>query len=110
VAFAYNEARARNVGQQPGVDNAYLTVGIKSGVVGMTLFGALLLVPLWASMRPALRRLRPWYLPTWLGIGVLTMTQGFAVSSYGPLALALLAAVPFLGYTRSTRSAATDQR
>lgn len=110
VRFAYNVSRARDVGLQPGVDNAYLTVAIKAGLLGVVTFAALLLLSVRAALGWHMRRHRAWYLPALLGVGILTMTQAFAVSSYGPFALALLAAVPFLGYASSSRSAASDQR
>jgi hypothetical protein len=110
VAFAYNDARAYTRGWQPGVDNAYLTVALKAGALGVASLGALLLLPLLATVRRRHRWLRSWYLPAWLGVLALTLTQSFAVSSYAPFALALLAAVPFLGYARRSVSSASSQR
>ncbi len=99
VRFAFAD-RAHTVGKQPGVDNAYLTVGLKAGVVGMAAFAALLLLPLVAAVRRSRRVPRGWYVPAWLGLLALTTTQIFAVSSYGPFGIALLAAVPFIDYRR----------
>jgi len=102
VPFAYNQTRAHTIGKQPGVDNAYLTVGLKAGAIGVLMFAGLMLLPLLYAVRvPGLRR---WFVPAWLAIGVLTMTQSFAVSNYGPFALGLLIAVPVLGYA-ATRGA-----
>jgi hypothetical protein len=95
VRFANDPARAHTRGQQPGVDNAYLTVGMKAGAVGITAFAAMLLVPLVGAWRRA-RRTMIWFVPAWLGILALTLTQSFAVSGYAPFGLALLAALPFL--------------
>ena len=106
VAFAYNTSRAYTVGMQPGVDNAYLTAALKAGAVGVAALLALLLLPLWRAARSG--RLRGWYLPGWLGLLVLTVTQSFAVSNYGPFAVSLLAALPFAAYTASRASAARD--
>ncbi len=110
VRFAYNESRAHTIGKQPGVDNAYLTVALKAGALGVTAFGALLLLPLVAAARRARRIPRGWFVAGWLGILALTVTQSFAVGGYGPFGVALLAALPFIGYTRTSRSAAISQR
>jgi O-Antigen ligase len=109
VRFAFDEARSRTIGTQPGVDDAYLTVGLKAGAIGMVVFGGLLLLSLRSAMGRKSRRIRPWYVPAWVGVLGLTLTQGFAVSSYGPFVLAALAAVPFMGYAATRRSTATDQ-
>jgi len=101
VAFAYNNVRAYTRGYQPGVDNAYLTVALKAGAIGVASLAALLLLPVLAFLRRAsrthVRRHVHWYLPGWLGLLALTMTQSFAVSSYAPLGVAMLASLPFLG-------------
>ena len=100
VQFATRPGRVFEVGRQPGVDNAFLTVGVKAGTLGIATFTMLLLLPLLALFET--RRNRPrdlldaWYLPALFGIGVLTFTQSFAVSGYGPFGLSLLLALPFL--------------
>jgi hypothetical protein len=104
VAFAYTDARADTLRRQPGVDNAYLTAALKAGIPGALAMAGIMLVPLWAARGQ--RRFRTWYIPAWLGIGALTMTQSFAVSSYGPFVVALLAALPFVGYAATRTSAA----
>jgi O-Antigen ligase len=109
VRFAYNDARSRTIGTQPGVDDAYLTVGLKAGAIGMVVFGGLLLLSLRGALRRAAKAIRWWYVPAFVGVLGLTLTQGFAVSSYGPFLLAALAAVPFLGYAATNRSTATGQ-
>jgi O-antigen ligase len=96
VAFAYNDVRAYTRGYQPGVDNAYLTVALKAGAIGVASLGAFLLLPALAAIRRRSRGLLAWFLPGWLGLLALTMTQSFAVSSYAPLGVALLASIPFL--------------
>jgi hypothetical protein len=98
VPFAYNINRASTLGMQPGVDDAYLTVGMKAGIVGIVVFGLVILSPLFATMRRSWRR---WFLPGWLGVLALTLTQSFAVSGYAPFVLGALIALPFLGYTAS---------
>jgi hypothetical protein len=110
VGFAYNESRAHTIGKQPGVDNAYLTVALKAGALGVAAFSAMLLLPLVGAVRRARRVPRGWFVAGWLGILALTMTQSFAASGYGPFGIALLAAVPFIGYARTSRSAAVAHR
>jgi len=110
VRFAYNESRAHTIGKQPGVDNAYLTVALKAGAVGVAALGALLLLPLVAAARRVRRIPRGWFVAGWLGILALSVTQSFAVGGYGPFGVALLAALPFIGYARTSRSAAISQR
>lgn len=105
VDFAYSTARTYTHGMQPGVDNAWLTVALKAGLVGAAAFFLLVIgVLLRALRRP---HLRGWFIPAWLAFLALTMTQSTAVTSYAPFGIALLAAVPFLGYaSRSGRTAA----
>jgi O-antigen ligase len=95
VPFA-DGSRSYVAGMQPGVDNAYLTVGMKAGLSGMAAFALLALVPIAGAVRPPFRRWRPWYLPAWLGLLVLTMTQSYATSGYGPLVIGALIALPFM--------------
>lgn len=94
VPWAWGGVRAYTEGSQPGVDNAYLTVGIKAGALGIAAFAAMLL---W-SLRLAWprRRLRTWYLPAWLVIIGLGLTQSFAVSGYAPFVLSVLVVLPAL--------------
>lgn len=94
--YAYSEARAARIGWSPGVDNAYLTFGVKAGILGIAAIGALLLVPLWTAVRHAPAHLQSWFVPAWVGILALTLTQAFASSGYSPYALALLAVMPAL--------------
>jgi hypothetical protein len=110
VRFAYNESRAHTIGKQPGVDNAYLTVAMKAGGIGVAAFGVMLLLPLLAMFRRRIRPLSGWFVAGWLGILALTMTQSFSVGGYAPFGVALLAALPFMGYARTSRTAATAQR
>ncbi len=104
VPFAYNLDRAYTVGKQPGVDNAYLTAALKGGLIAAAALVTVFLVPLLAALHNP--TLRAWYVPAWVGLLALTMTQSFAVSSYGPFALALLASLPFLGYAARRAEAA----
>ena len=95
VEYAYSSARADTIGQSPGVDNAYLTVGLKTGIPGMIVLGLLVLT----SLLVAIRRGGPvarWYVPAWIGLIILSMTQAYAVSLYGPFAFALMLVYPCL--------------
>ncbi|MEO6578467.1 MAG: O-antigen ligase family protein [Candidatus Limnocylindria bacterium] len=100
ISWAWGGVRAINPGTQPGVDNAYLTVGLKAGAVGMAAFAAMFLWPIRLSGRRSLRRMQTWYIPAWLGILGLTLIQSFAVSGYAPFALSLLLVLPALSTTR----------
>jgi O-antigen ligase len=100
VDYAYNDARADTIGWSPGVDNAYLTVGLKSGVPGIVVFAALVLTSFIVAYRRG-GRLGRWFLPAWIGLLILTMTQAFAGSLYGPYVFALLIALPCLQWGSS---------
>jgi hypothetical protein len=97
IPWAWGGFRAREAGSQPGVDNAYLTVGLKAGALGIAAFGAMVLWPLRQLLRPHRRRLRAWYVPAWLAILGLTLLQSFAVIGYAPFVLATLVVLPGLG-------------
>ncbi len=101
--YAYSDARANELGLQPGVDNAYLTFGVKAGVAGIAAVAALLLLPLLQVVRAGPRRMVDWFAPGWIGVLVLSVTQAFASSGYGPYLLALLVAVPLLRSSAVTR-------
>ncbi len=103
VPWAWGGFRAYTVGSQPGVDNAYLTVGLKAGAVGIAAFAAMMLWPIGAAWRK--RRLRRWFVSAWLAILGLTLIQSFAVSGYIPLALSLLLILPALGARRGHAAA-----
>jgi O-antigen ligase len=96
-------------GKLPNVDDAYLTVGLKAGGIGIAAFAIVLLVPLigWAVGRR--NRSYRWFVPAWLGVIVLTVTQSFATTGYSPFVLSLLVVTAGgLGYaSRSTRAAAS---
>ena len=77
-------------GMQPGVDDAWLTVATKAGVIGVIVFAAMLAWPLFAGLRRTRDRLAWWFLPGWLGILGLSLTQSFATTGYGPFGLSLL--------------------
>jgi len=100
ISWAWGGFRASTPGSQPGVDNAYLTVGLKAGAVGIAAFVAMFLWPLRLVGRRSLRRLRPWFVPAWLAILGLTLIQSFAVSGYAPFALSLLVVLPALSTRR----------
>jgi len=88
--FTPGGAEPSTPGMQPGVDDAYLTVAMKAGLVGAAAFAALILWPLAVSARHARDRFRWWLLPSWIGILAVTLTQSFASSGYGPFGLSIL--------------------
>jgi O-antigen ligase len=96
-------------GKLPNVDNAWLTIGMKAGLIGILAFGAVVLTTLLEAAR-APGRLRRWLLPFWFGVVALTMTQSFATTGYGPAVLGLVAVLPILRYTPTSTSRAIDQR
>jgi O-antigen ligase len=102
VDYAYDEARANVIGRSPGVDNAYLTVGLKTGIPGMLVYGALILSAFLVAVRRGGRMAR-WYIPAWVGLVILSMTQAFGASLYGPFPLALVIALPSLTWGSSHR-------
>ena len=71
---------------------------MKAGVIGIIAFGVMLLSGLIGALRGR-RWLRVWLVPAMLGLGVLTFTQSFATTGYGPFVLGLLIVLPVLGYT-----------
>jgi hypothetical protein len=103
IPWAWGGFRAREAGSQPGVDNAYLTVGLKAGAVGIAAFLAMMLWPLRQLMQPSRRRMRAWFVPAWLAILGLTLLQSFAVSGYAPFMLAMLVVLPGLGSAAGRR-------
>jgi O-antigen ligase len=100
IPWAWGGFRAREAGFQPGVDNAYLTVGLKAGAIGMAVFGAMMLWPLRQSLARRHRRLRTWFVPAWLALLGLTLLQSFAVTGYAPFVIGLLLALPGAHATR----------
>ncbi len=100
VPWAWGGFHAYTRGSEPGVDNAYLTIGLKAGAIGIAAFTAMVLWPLRLVTGPNGRRMRAWFVPAWLGILGLTMIQSFAVSGYAPFALSLLLVLPVLGLPR----------
>ncbi len=94
VNFASTDLRAHTLYQQPGVDDALLTVGLKAGGVGIAAFGVLVLLPLFRA--PRLTGMRVWYVPAWLALMAVMIPQSFAVSGYGPFGVGLLLVLPFL--------------
>lgn len=100
IPWAWGGFRAHEAGSQPGVDNAYLTVGLKAGAIGIAAFAAMMLWPLRQLLAPHRRRMRAWFVPAWLAILGLTLLQSFAVSGYAPFVLAALIVLPGLGSGR----------
>jgi O-antigen ligase len=95
VQFTFGGADPATPGMQPGVDNAPLTVALKSGLVGVLAFALLVAWPLVEIIRRRAARLR-WLAVAWIGVLGLMMTQAFASSGYGPFGIALLIALPAL--------------
>jgi O-Antigen ligase len=94
-------------GKLPNVDNAWLTVGMKAGLLGIVAFGIMLGLGVLAAFRGP-RWLCVWLVPAWLGILALTLTQSFATTGYGPFVLGLLTVLPLLGYTDKRAARARD--
>ena len=94
-------------GRLPNVDNAYLTAGMKGGLPAMVVLGMLLAWPALRGLRYLRGRTsRIWWLPAWLGILALTVTQSFATTGYGPFLLGMLVVIFGRGYaSRSGRLA-----
>jgi O-antigen ligase len=101
IGWAYGGYKSSTVGEQPGVDNAYLTVAIKAGAVGAAAIGALLLWPIRLFLARRRRRFWTWLLPAWLVILGLTLIESFAVSGYAPFTLSMLLVLPALGARRT---------
>jgi hypothetical protein len=101
VPWAWGGFRAHTIGGQPGVDNAFLTIGLKAGAIGIAAFAAMVLWPLRiVTARRHLRRMRAWYVPAWLSMLGLMLIQSFSVSGYAPIALSILVVLPVMGLTR----------
>lgn len=97
-------------GKLPNVDDAYLTVGLKAGAIGIAAFTLMMVWPLLVWLRARRSRLLAWIGPAWVGILVLTVTQSFATTGYAPFTLALLvAAIGGLGYASTRRRLAAAQ-
>jgi hypothetical protein len=107
VPFAYDATRAATLDMQPGVDDAYLTIAMKAGLLGVIAFTLLLAYAV--RMVISDRGERAWLLPAWAAIVVLTITQSFAVSNYGPFALALFIGLSIRGYADSRGATAASQ-
>ena len=109
VDYEFGRVEFDTPGFLPNVDDAYLTVGMKAGLVGMIVFAAMLLLPLLTLVRHRARQLGGWFLPAWIGILGLTLTQSFATTGYGPFAVGLLLVVPSLAYASRRPSRARAQ-
>ena len=109
VSYSFGGEEFDTPGFLPNVDNAWLTVGMKAGLIGIVVFGVMLLSGLIGALRGR-RWLRVWLVPAMLGLGVLTLTQSFSTTGYGPFVLGLLIVLPVLGYTdnRAARARAHE--
>jgi hypothetical protein len=92
VDYTFGAGEFATEGKLPNVDNAYLTVGMKAGIVGIVAFTLLILTPLRRLFGGANRRLLAFWLPAWLGLLALTLTQSFAVIGHSPFVIGLLIA------------------
>jgi O-antigen ligase len=108
IPYTFGGAKPATPGLQPGVDNAILTVGLKAGVIGMLALAGLLLLPLWLAVRRRTNRHIGWFVPAWLAVLGLTITQAFATSGYGPFGLGLL--VVLLALPNGGRAAPSRRR
>ncbi|MGH2383504.1 MAG: O-antigen ligase family protein [Candidatus Limnocylindria bacterium] len=90
VDYRFGAGAFDTPGQLPSVDNAYLTMAVKAGVVGVVVFVWCFALPVLSMAAGPARRSRPYLLPAWLGILALTLTQSFAVTGHGPFTLGLL--------------------
>ena len=107
ASYSFGGEEFDTPGFLPNVDNAWLTVGMKAGLIGIAVFGVMLLSGLIGALRGR-RWLRVWLVPAMLGLGVLTLTQSFATTGYGPFVLGLLIVLPVLGYTDRSAARARD--
>jgi hypothetical protein len=105
IDFTFGGSRPSTPGMQPGVDDAYLTVAMKAGIVGAAVFALLMAWPLWMAFRRRRDRLAWWFVPGWLGVIALSITQSFATSGYGPFGVSLLLVVLALRPTSAASAA-----
>jgi hypothetical protein len=90
VPYGFGATEFDTPGKLPSVDDAYLTIGVKAGLVGVVAFLALVLWPVWRLARVASWRAAGFLLPAWLGLLALTLTQSYAVIGYSPFVLGIL--------------------
>jgi hypothetical protein len=90
ISYGFETVIFDTPGKLPSVDNAYLTMGMKAGLIGILSYLALVLWPAWWLARVASWRVAAFLLPAWLGILLLTLTQSFAVIGYSPFVLGVL--------------------
>ena len=96
IPFTFGGSQPATPGMQPGVDNAFLTVALKAGVIGAAVLALFLGWPLIEALRRRRDPLLRWFLPGWLGLLALSMTQSFASSGYAPFGVGLLAVLLLL--------------
>jgi hypothetical protein len=92
VDYTFGAGEFATEGKLPNVDNAYLTVGMKAGAIGIVAFALIMLAPLVRLVAISNRRLVAFWLPAWLALLALTLTQSFAVIGHSPFAIGLLIA------------------
>lgn len=97
IDFTFGGSRPSTPGYQPGVDNAFLTVALKAGIVGVAAF---ILMLGWPAIRTLSRRrdrFASWLIIGWLGVLGVAFTQSFATTGYGPFGVAMLLVVLAVG-------------
>lgn len=92
IGFSAGGSRPATPGMQPGVDNAYLTVATKAGVIGAYALTILFGWPLVEAIRRRRDRHRGQFALAWLAVLGLTVSQSFATVGYGPFVVAFLMA------------------
>jgi hypothetical protein len=101
--YAFGGEEFATPGRLPNVDDAYLTAGMKGGLPALVVLGLLLAWPAVRGLRYLPDRLsRAWWLPAWIGMLALTLTQSFATTGYGPFLLGMLVIVFGRGYTETS--------
>jgi hypothetical protein len=90
IPYGFGGTEFDTPGKLPSVDNAYLTIGMKAGLVGILAYLALVMWPVWRLGRVTSWRAAGFLLPAWLGMLALTLTQSYAVIGYSPFVLGLL--------------------
>ena len=107
IPYSFGGEAFDTPGKLPNVDDAWLTVGMKAGLIGIVSFGIMIGLGVLAALRGP-RWLRVWLVPAWLGILAMTVTQSFATTGYGPFVIGLLIVLPLLGYTNRRAALARD--
>lgn len=106
VPYAFGGVEPHTPGKFPGVDNAYLTVAVKSGLVGAVVFGVTLVLPLVATRRRLRDPATVSFAIGWSALLALTLVESFATNGWGPFVVASVAAFPWVQSDRGPELAA----